>query len=85
MTCLIELIYASGLRVSEALGLPKSAARTKEPFLAVRGKGGKERLAPISNPARAAIAAYRGLLDEAAPGARRRRPGSSPPRARAVT
>ncbi len=68
MTCLIELIYASGLRVSEALGLPKSVARTKEPFVAVRGKGGKERLAPLSGPARAAMAAYRALLSEAAPG-----------------
>ena len=68
MTCLIELIYASGLRVSEVLSLPKSAARAKEPFLAVRGKGGKERLAPLSNPARGAMAAYRALLDDAAPG-----------------
>ena len=68
MTALIELIYASGLRVSEVLGLPKSVARAKEPFIAVRGKGGKERLAPLSNPARAALAAYRALLNEAAPG-----------------
>ncbi|RBP18289.1 integrase/recombinase XerD [Roseiarcus fermentans] len=68
MTALVELLYASGLRISEALGLPKAAARTKEPFLAVRGKGGKERLAPISNPARAALAVYRRLLTEASPG-----------------
>ncbi len=66
-TCLIELIYGSGLRISEALGLPKSAARAKEPLVAVRGKGGKERLAPLSAPSRAAIAAYRALLSEAAP------------------
>jgi integrase/recombinase XerD len=69
MACLIELIYASGLRVSEVLSLPKSAARTKEPLLTVRGKGGKERLAPLSRPARRAMAAYRTLLDEASPGA----------------
>ncbi len=68
MTCLIELIYASGLRVSEVLSLPKSVARANEPFVAVRGKGGKERLAPISEPARAALRAYRGLLTEALPG-----------------
>ncbi len=68
MACLVELIYASGLRVSEALGLPKSVARAKEPLIAVRGKGGKERLAPLSDPARAAIAAYRALLSETAPG-----------------
>jgi integrase/recombinase XerD len=67
--CLIEVIYASGLRVSEVLSLPKSAARLKEPFLTVRGKGGRERLAVLSNPARTAITAYRALLDEAAPGA----------------
>jgi integrase/recombinase XerD len=68
MAALIELIYASGLRVSEVLSLPKSAARSKEPLIAVRGKGGKERLVPLSNPARAALAAYRQRLDEAAPG-----------------
>ncbi len=73
MACLIELIYASGLRVSEVLSLPKSAARAKESLLTVRGKGGKERLAPLSGPARAAIAVYRALLGEAAPGA-----GASP-------
>jgi integrase/recombinase XerD len=68
MTCLIELIYASGLRVSEVLSLPKSMARAKEPFVAVRGKGGKERLAPISGPARSAMRAYRELLDKVLPG-----------------
>jgi integrase/recombinase XerD len=68
MACVIEVIYASGLRVSEVLSLPKSAARLKEPVLTVRGKGGKERLAVLSNPARAAMAAYRALLNEAAPG-----------------
>jgi integrase/recombinase XerD len=56
------------LRVSEVLGLPKSAARAREPFVTVRGKGGKERLAPLSNPARAAMTAYRTLLNEASPG-----------------
>ena len=68
MACVIEVIYASGLRVSEVLSLPKSAARLKEPVLTVRGKGGKERLALLSNPARAAMAAYRALLNEASPG-----------------
>jgi integrase/recombinase XerD len=67
MACLIELIYGSGLRVSEALGLPKSVARAKEPLVSVRGKGGKERLAPLSAPSRAAIALYRALLSEVSP------------------
>jgi len=69
LACVIEVIYASGLRVSEVLSLPKSAARLKEPVLTVRGKGGKERLAVLSNPARVAMAAYRALLNEATPGA----------------
>jgi integrase/recombinase XerD len=61
--CLVELLYASGLRVSELLGLPKSAARAREPLIAVRGKGAKERLVPISEPAQAAIRLYLALLD----------------------
>ena len=67
MACLIELIYGSGLRVSEALSLRKSTATAKSPLIAVRGKGDKERLAPLSGPARAAIAAFRTLLDQAEP------------------
>src|SRR5271165_5943094 len=69
MACLIELIYASGLRVSEVLSLPKSVASGKAPLITVRGKGNKERLAPLSGPARAAMKTFRALLDEAAPGA----------------
>ena len=68
LACLIELAYASGLRVSELIALPKSAARTKESLIVVRGKGDKERLAPISEPARAAMRRYRELLVEIAPG-----------------
>jgi integrase/recombinase XerD len=68
LACLIELVYASGLRVSELVALPKSAARAREPLIAVRGKGDKERLAPISEPARAAMRRYRELLDKLAPG-----------------
>ena len=62
LACLVELLYASGLRVSELLGLPRSAARGREPLIAVRGKGAKERLVPISEPALAAIQTYRELL-----------------------
>jgi integrase/recombinase XerD len=69
IACLIELIYASGLRVSEALSLKKSTATTKAPLIAVAGKGDKERLAPLSGPARAAMSVFRTLLDQAAPGA----------------
>ncbi len=52
MLCLVELIYATGLRVSELIALPASAARTRERLLVVRGKGNKERLVPLSVTAR---------------------------------
>ena len=51
------------------LSLKKSAATTKAPLIAVAGKGDKERLAPLSGPARAAMKVFRALLDQAAPGA----------------
>jgi integrase/recombinase XerD len=66
--CLLELLYATGLRVSELVALPKSAARTREAFLTIRGKGGRERLVPLTPKARAAMTLYRRLLDQAAPG-----------------
>jgi integrase/recombinase XerD len=68
MACLIELLYGSGLRVSELIALPRSLARSKEPLIAVRGKGDKDRLAPLSDRARAAIQNYRTVLDKVAPG-----------------
>ena len=63
MLCLLELLYASGLRVSELVALPRSAAKTKERFLIVRGKGGRERLVPLTEAAREAARAYGALLD----------------------
>ena len=68
MACLIELLYASGLRVSELLNLPKTAAKLRQPLISIRGKGGKERLVAISEPARAAIQRYRALLETEQPG-----------------
>jgi integrase/recombinase XerD len=64
MHCLLELLYASGLRVSELVALPRSAARTKERFLFVKGKGGKERLVPLTDAARGAARAYLAILDK---------------------
>ena len=55
LVCLLELLYGSGLRVSELVGLPLAAARGDKRFLVVRGKGDKERLVPLSRPARAAL------------------------------
>jgi integrase/recombinase XerD len=64
MHCLLELLYASGLRVSELVALPKTAARTKDRFLVVRGKGGRERLVPLTETAREAARAYLALLEK---------------------
>lgn len=55
-TCLMELLYATGMRVSELVSLPVSAARGDPRMLLVRGKGGKERMVPLSPPAREALA-----------------------------
>ena len=58
LICLGELLYGAGLRVSELVSLPLAAARGEKRFLVVRGKGDKERLVPLGEPARAALAAY---------------------------
>ncbi len=57
-TCLMELLYATGMRVSELVSLPASAARGDPNMLLVRGKGDKERMVPLSPPARAALATW---------------------------
>ena len=58
LVALVEILYATGLRVSELVGLPLSALSRDRQMLVVRGKGGKERMVPLSEPARDAIAAY---------------------------
>ena len=58
LECMIELIYASGLRVSELLALPLAAVARDPAYLMVKGKGGKERLAPLNQTARTAVKAY---------------------------
>ncbi|MFG1225971.1 site-specific tyrosine recombinase XerD [Xanthobacter wiegelii] len=55
---MVEFLYASGLRISELVSLPAAAARAKGDAILVTGKGRKERLVPLSDPARAAMAAY---------------------------
>ncbi|MEW5423360.1 site-specific tyrosine recombinase XerD [Amorphus sp. 3PC139-8] len=60
---LLELLYATGMRVSELVALPVAASRRREPFLLIKGKGGRERLVPLSEPARAAMTRFRGVRD----------------------
>jgi integrase/recombinase XerD len=58
LTCIVEMLYAAGLRVSELAGLPLQAVKSRDTFILVKGKGNKERLAPLNASARAAIEAY---------------------------
>jgi integrase/recombinase XerD len=55
---MVETLYASGLRVSELVSLPLAAFRKGQPFLIVRGKGGKERMAPLGGTAASALEDY---------------------------
>ena len=55
LIALVELLYGSGLRATELVSLPRNALRRDEPFMILRGKGGRERLVPISERARAAV------------------------------
>ena len=56
--CMVELAYASGLRISELTALPLSVLAKDPTYLIVKGKGGKERLAPLNEAARSAVKAY---------------------------
>ncbi|OYU69203.1 MAG: recombinase XerD [Alphaproteobacteria bacterium PA2] len=58
LACMVELIYASGLRVSELTALPLAALARDPAFLMVRGKGEKDRLAPLNPAAREAVKTY---------------------------
>ncbi len=59
LSALVELLYGSGLRATELVSLPRNAIAPDRPYLILRGKGGRERLVPISDRARAAVAAWR--------------------------
>ena len=72
LLCMVEMLYASGLRVSELVTLPFAAARNRDGFLLVKGKGQKERLVPLNGHAREAIKNWLDVRDEFLPkGARR--------------
>ena len=66
LAALVELLYGSGLRASELVSLPRASIAPDRPFLILKGKGGRERLVPISDRARAAVSAWRAV---APPGA----------------
>ena len=65
LACLLEVLYATGLRVSELVTLPEAAARRDQRVLIVRGKGGRERLVPLNDTAKRAMANYLALRAEA--------------------
>ena len=62
-TCLMQLLYATGMRVSELVSLPVSAARGDPQMLLILGKGGKERMVPLSPPARTTLTAWIAIRD----------------------
>jgi integrase/recombinase XerD len=67
MAALVELLYGSGLRATELVSLPRNAISPDKPFLILKGKGGRERLVPISDRARAAVADYAAHVARDAP------------------
>jgi integrase/recombinase XerD len=67
LACLLEVLYATGLRVSELVALPESAARRDQRMLVIRGKGGRERLVPLNETAKRTMAEYLALRAEAKP------------------
>lgn len=75
-TCLMELLYATGMRVTELVSLPVSATRGDPRMLLILGKGGKERMVPLSPPAREALAAW--LKDRDATEAKKAKKGAKP-------
>jgi integrase/recombinase XerD len=67
LTLVVEMLYGGGLRVTELAGLPLVAARARDGFIRVIGKGNKERFAPLSDAAQVALAAYLAVRDEFLP------------------
>jgi integrase/recombinase XerD len=76
LVCLIEVLYATGLRVSELVELPASAAERNARMLVVRGKGDKERLVPLNDAAKTTMRDYLALIAEADASTGRKAPKS---------
>ena len=69
--CLLEVLYATGLRVSELVALPRSAARNDARMIVVRGKGSKERLVPLNDASRTAMRDYLAAMETLTPARRK--------------
>jgi integrase/recombinase XerD len=78
LACMVELAYASGLRISELTGLSLAALARDPAYLIVKGKGGKERLAPLNDAARAAVKAYLAARPQFLPKGEKAGPGANP-------
>ena len=74
--CLLEVLYATGLRVSELVSLPRAAARRDARMIVVRGKGNKERLVPLNEPSRQAMAAHLAATEAPEPEKKKKAAGS---------
>jgi integrase/recombinase XerD len=74
--CLLEVLYATGLRVSELVALPRSAARRDARMIVVRGKGNKERLVPLNETSRQAMADYLAAIEALKPESQKNAPSS---------
>lgn len=66
--CLIEILYATGMRVSELVSLPRTVLAGDERVLTIKGKGGRERIVPLNAPARGALDRYLALGSDPADG-----------------
>ncbi len=64
LNCLLELLYATGLRATELVSLPRSFMRADDRIITIKGKGGRERLVPLNGTARRAVRDYVRFLDE---------------------
>ena len=74
--CLLEVLYATGLRVSELVALPLSASRRDARMIVVRGKGNKERLVPLNEASRQAMTDYLAAMEALKPANKKSAPGS---------
>jgi integrase/recombinase XerD len=68
LRCVLELLYATGLRISELVTLPLAATRREPRFMVISGKGGKERVVPLSEPSRLSLSEYLGCRERFLPG-----------------